>query len=293
MKSLKTKLVNFLTESPQHLQKIYDSFPEEKQSTIRGRLNENINKCFRRIARGTYLATVGNSQLLLIEGDAWEVIKDIEDSCIDAIITDSGYTCLNEFVATGTTRKKSNELTFRTKDIDLELLAEFERVLKPGGHFFSFLPADSAKTLDYNNRFINMAISSGFQFNKRFIWDKQCISMGYNGRAKYEQVIFLSKGKRQMPHDLSISDCIDCKRIAPANKIHEAEKPVELLEALVKFCSREGDVILDPFAGSMSTAKACLRHNRNAVCVEISPKIIGEVLPHLKKEVEVVTTLRK
>lgn len=282
-KTLKKKLIDYLEEDPKNLKDIYGRFPEEKKSTIRGRLNENINKCFKRIKRGVYIATVGDSKALIIEGDAWEAIKDIEDNSIDAIITDSGYTCLNEFLATGTTRKKSNKWEFPTRDIDQEMLDEMFRVLKPNGHFFSFLPADSKKTLDYNNTFIEMAQKAGFEFNKRFIWNKKAIGMGYNGRAKYEQMLFLSKGKRHMPYDKSIPDLLSHKRIKPSARLHEAEKPVELIEDLLKFCSKKGDVILDPFAGTLSLAKACLRQKRNAICMDISKRIIDIAIPSLKE----------
>jgi len=289
-KTLKTKLIDFLADDEKHLKEIYNKFPEEYPHSIRRSLNENINKCFKRMSRGVYIATVGDCKALIIEGNAWEAIKEIEDDSIDAIITDSGYTCLNDFLATGTTRKKTNKWEFPTKDIDKELLKEMFRVLKKGGHFFSFLPADSNKTIDYNNNFIEMARKEGFIFCKRFIWNKQKIGMGYHGRAMYEQMIFLSKGKRHMPYDKSIPDLLSHKRINPNTRLHEAEKPVELIEDLVKFCSKENDVILDPFAGTLSLAKACLNLKRNAICIEISRKIIDATIPSLKQfgNVEVI-----
>jgi len=285
------KLVDFLSENPRHLQHIYKEFPEEQQTTIRGRLNENINRCFKRLARGVYVATKGDATALIIEGDAWAEIKNIADNSVDAIITDPPYTIMNDFVSTGTTRKKKNSWSFDTKDIDLELLSEFERVLKPGGHFFCFMPANSEKTYEYNDRFIRMAMTSGFIMNKSFVWNKICFGMGYTGRAKYEQIIFFSKGKRHMPCDRSIADCLDHKRIYPGNRIHEAEKPVELIEDLVKFCSEEDQVILDPFAGSLSTAKACLRQNRNSISVEVSKPILRVAVEHLEKESEKIVLL--
>ena len=207
-------------------------------------------------------------------------MKDFDDNSIDAIITDSGYTCLNKHYKIGSTRKRNvnKHIGFETKDIDKDMLTEMFRILKQGGHFFSFLPADGADTLDYNNNFIKMAQSNGFVFNKRFIWDKMVIGMGYNGRNRHEQIMFLSKGKRHMPYDLSIPDVLTHKRIYSGKRIHDAEKPVELIMDLIKFCSKEGDVILDPFGGSMATARAGLRLNRNTICVDIDPEMISKAI---------------
>lgn len=162
MMSLRDKLIDFLSDHPKELAEIYSAFDEEKPSTIRGRLNENIGKVFKRLGRGVYLATNGEAKALIIEGDSWSVLKEFEDECVDAIITDSGYTSLNKHLATGTTRKKTNKWSFETKDIDADLLTELKRVLKQGGHFFSFLPADSKDTLKSNNSFIELAENAGF-----------------------------------------------------------------------------------------------------------------------------------
>ena len=234
--SLKEKLIEFLNHNPKHLQDIYSEFNYEKPTTIRGRLNENVGRAFKRIGRGVYLAIQGNAKALIIEGDAWEVIKEFEDDSIDAIITDSGYTCLNKHYNTGSSRKRNlnKDIGFQTKDIDKDLLADMFRILKPGGHFFSFLPADGKDTLDYNNKFIEKTKQTGFKFNKRFIWDKVRIGMGYNGRNRYEQIIFLSKGDRRMPYDLRIPDVLSHRSVDPRKRIHDAQKPIELIKDIIK-----------------------------------------------------------
>lgn len=278
--ALKDRLADFCTD-PKHLQEMYQAFPDYAPHSIRGRLNENIDKAFKRISKGVYMATNGNAKALIVEGDSWAEIKKLHDSTIDTIITDSGYTVLNKFVATGTTRHKTNKWDFATKDIDEELLTEMNRVLKPGGHAFFFLPSDSGDTLQYNDNFIRMARREGFQFNKRFIWDKMCIGMGYNGRCKYEQILFFSKGRRHKPYDLAVPDLLTHKRISPKQRVHEAEKPVELIKDLLRFSTRENEICLDPFAGSFSTAKACLEMNINAVGFDINPEYIEHAVREL------------
>lgn len=278
--SLKAALAEYCTE-PRHLSEMYQAFPEQKPSTIRGRLNENIETAFRRVAKGVYLAVNGDAKALIIEGDAWDKIKEFEDDAIDTIITDSPYSCLNGFLATGTTRKKDNKWSFETRDIDRELLEELNRVLKPGGHAFFFMPSDSKATLDYNQNFIRTALDAGFEFNKRFIWDKMAIGMGYNGRCKYEQIFFLSKGPRHKPLNLSIPDLLNHKRIAPKQRLHEAEKPVALLLDLLKFSTKEKETVLDCFAGSFSTAKAALALGIHSIGIEINPEFVNQAVQEL------------
>ncbi len=53
------------------------------------------------------------------------------------------------------------------------------------------------------------------------------------------------------------------------DSIHPTEKPVYLLQTLIKLTTNEGDTILDPFAGSASTAVACANTNRKFIGYEI------------------------
>ena len=54
---------------------------------------------------------------------------------------------------------------------------------------------------------------------------------------------------------------------------HSTEKPVALMEWLLKYYSKEGDVVLDPTMGSGSTGVACKNMNRNFIGIEMNPEI--------------------
>lgn len=54
---------------------------------------------------------------------------------------------------------------------------------------------------------------------------------------------------------------------------HSTEKPVALIEWLLKYYSKEGDVVLDPTMGSGSTGVACKNMNRNFIGIELDPEI--------------------
>lgn len=64
--------------------------------------------------------------------------------------------------------------------------------------------------------------------------------------------------------------------------LHEAQKPVKLMEALISLTTQEGHVVLDPFAGSGSTAVACDRLGRRYIMIERS----AETFEVMRKRLE-------
>ena len=55
-------------------------------------------------------------------------------------------------------------------------------------------------------------------------------------------------------------------------KLHPTQKPVELLEYLIKTYSNENDVVLDNCMGSGSTGIACINTNRDFIGIELDRK---------------------
>ena len=54
----------------------------------------------------------------------------------------------------------------------------------------------------------------------------------------------------------------------PTGKIHDCEKPVDLLQYLIENSSQPGDVVCDPFGGSLSTYRASIGSNRKCYTCE-------------------------
>lgn len=289
---LKLILRCFKDKAQHSLREIYDRItalrPGTEESTIRGRLNENNGKLFRRVARGVYVAIQCPAAAIILEGDAWEKIADVETESMDALFADPPYPWLNHHIETGTTRKKEGCLSYETRELDAAILKEMFRVLKSekegiginnqriagGAHLFIFVPAPTGGTWFHIEALIKEAQKVGFKFNKMFIWDKVSIGMGYNGRNRYEGILFMSKGERLIPFDLSIPDVITVKRPDPAKRLHESEKPVELYEQLIKFSTQAGDVILDLFTGSANIARAALAMGRSCILFEKKQEFI-------------------
>lgn len=55
----------------------------------------------------------------------------------------------------------------------------------------------------------------------------------------------------------------------PSKALHRTEKPIELLEYLVKTYTNESDIVFDNCMGSGSTGIACLNTNRNFIGIEL------------------------
>ena len=65
--------------------------------------------------------------------------------------------------------------------------------------------------------------------------------------------------------------------------IHPTQKPPRLIERLLALVSQPGDIILDTFAGSCSTAIACINTNRQFICYEIDKEYYDAGLDRVKK----------
>tara|TARA_R110000868_G_scaffold66392_1_gene197745 strand:+ start:155 stop:727 length:573 start_codon:yes stop_codon:yes gene_type:complete len=64
---------------------------------------------------------------------------------------------------------------------------------------------------------------------------------------------------------------------------HSTEKPVALMEWILKYYSKEGDVVLDPTMGSGSTGVACKNMNRNFIGIEMDAEIYEVAVNRVEK----------
>ena len=79
------------------------------------------------------------------------------------------------------------------------------------------------------------------------------------------------KGKNQVLYDPPLPNTL--VQIKSTRGKHSTEKPVALMEWLLKYYSKEGDTVLDPTMGSGSTGVACKNMNRNFIGIEKEPEI--------------------
>ncbi|HAI39900.1 MAG TPA: hypothetical protein DCM40_18290 [Maribacter sp.] len=114
--------------------------------------------------------------------------------------------------------------------------------------------------------------------NKRqwYLSKKKMQEMHDDNRLEYSEKTKIPRIKRYLSEmdGVPIRDVwSDIKNMQAKEKLDYAtQKPVALLERIVKMFSNEGDLVLDPFAGSGTTGRACINLARNYILFDISQK---------------------
>ncbi len=84
---------------------------------------------------------------------------------------------------------------------------------------------------------------------------------------KHEIIIFVNLGR---PLKYRHPDVLQFNRVSGSESVHPTQKPVDLLELLIRNSSEEGDMVLDPFMGSGSTMVAAAKLKRRYIGIELT-----------------------
>jgi len=203
--------------------------------------------------------------------DAFESLKQLPPESINAIITDPPY---------GNNRGYGrSQLGHRTieGDSNLNWLHQFAvgcyQTLKDPGFCVVFT---QWRTID---KFRKVFEEAGFRIKTVAVWDKGKPGLGDGIAEEYENIIIFRKGKAKSPY----SGNVFREPRVIGRPEHPHEKPLKLMERLVGLFSEEGDVVLDPFLGSGTTAVACKRLGRNFIGFEIKSEYCKIAEKRLKK----------
>ena len=107
-------------------------------------------------------------------------------------------------------------------------------------------------------------------------FDADANRIPYDETSGYAKTGIVSKsGKRYMPNPLgkALDDVWDIPIINPMSKErtgYPTQKPLALLERIIKASSNEGDVVLDPFCGSGTTIEAAVKLGRNVIGIDLN-----------------------
>lgn len=106
-------------------------------------------------------------------------------------------------------------------------------------------------------------------FRKNYSAQVLKANMKIVGNCEYAVLFYREKLPKFRNKGKMVFNCIDWLRSNENEKIHPTQKPVELLEYLIELFTDEGDVVIDPVAGSGSTLVAAIRKNRKTFGFEI------------------------
>ena len=79
---------------------------------------------------------------------------------------------------------------------------------------------------------------------------------------------------------------IHSKPLKGTDKMHPTQKPIDAVDRFILLSSNEGDVVLDPFSGSATTAVACIRNNRNFIGFELETEYYKKSLVRIERELD-------
>jgi len=119
---------------------------------------------------------------------------------------------------------------------------------------------------------------------KTVTYNAQKVSGGKVGikTRNHQSSVYRDKGEYTHVSDGTLHPC-SVLNFRSAFGHHPTQKPVDLMEWLVKTYSSEGTTVLDMFMGSGSTAVACAIHNRRFIGIEREPKFFDIAVQRIEK----------
>jgi site-specific DNA-methyltransferase (adenine-specific) len=212
-----------------------------------------------------------------------EGMKELPNECIDLIFTDPPYYQHRAKNIKGLKNHKDVVTEFEFDEFESEeaflkfmdeVLLELYRISKPGASGYIFCGDDYVSYLN------KMVVTAGFQFRKVIHWHKTNPFPAIHTRKMFansmELAVHFSKGSPKTWNQKSVNEmhnfiespiCMGNERSE-----HKTQKPLKVCIPFIEISSNEGEVVIDPFMGSGTTAIACLKTERKFIGYEISAK---------------------
>ena len=214
----------------------------------------------------------GGDRWSILHGDSLQIIRQFVPNSFDAIITDPPYASGG---SSQTTKNRSTNEKYSSMSKEKALpdfdsdqmdqlswmfwtaawLQDARRIAKPGAPVCLFIDWRQLPAM-------TLALQwAGWTWRGVAVWDKVA-SRPQKGRFRQqsEYIVWGSNGK--MPLERNVGCLPGVFRYPnPQNRIHVTEKPLQLMKDVIQICE-PGGRILDPFAGSGTTAHAVLNMNK-------------------------------
>ena len=205
----------------------------------------------------------------IIRGDCVCVMREMPSESVDFVLTDPPY-LVNYRSSDG--RRYPNDDNERWL---APAFAEVGRVLKRDRFMVCFYGWNKA------DRFLAAWKAAGLQPVGHLVWTKNYHSKERFVRYSHESAYLLAKGNPDKPR-IALSDVLDWRYTGDA--LHPTQKPVMALLPLIMAYSQMGDIVLDPFAGSGTTAVAAAALGRRYIGIELVPKYAAIARERLARE---------
>lgn len=237
---------------------------------------------------------------ILYKGDCLEIMKDLEDSSVDCIITDPPYNLGNFMLGRNTNMVKMRENSFayagwdnmKYEDWVMQMdafLSECHRVLKKRGTLILFMSIIKVESI------IKLAEKNIFYYKTTGIWHKTN-PMPRNMNLQFVNSIecwmyFINEGTSGTFNNNGkvIHDFLE-SAVSPLSEKkygkHPTQKPISVIKQLVEYTTNEGDMVLDPFMGSGSTCVACSMLGRQSIGIEINEQYYNIARARIKQVIE-------
>jgi len=223
-------------------------------------------------------------------GDSYQIIKNIATSSVDLILTDPPYNVAK--YSTGNIKLAGRkEINNDIAEWDLaefnphDWIEEFKRILKPTGNIFAFCGQNQFgkwhETFDPEFDTFTFMIWHKTNPTPRvrrnsFLNSCEIIVCIWNKRHKWNFTT-----QKEMHNFIEAPICMGSERVK--NPHHPTQKPLRVLEHIIRIATDEGDTVFDPFMGVGSTGVAAVKLKRKFVGIEIDPAYFHAAHERIKK----------
>jgi len=224
----------------------------------------------------------------VIEGDCVEKLKDLPDNSVDLVVTSPPY---DNIEGSGYSKGKKDVLFLKLySDFFDGVLNEIYRVLKPTGQLYLNLKSGTINKTLVTPHWIEFLESfKEFKLKSYIIWkySGSFDSTKVRFHLDYEIIYHLSKTDDiTINYESDEKDPLTSVWYIPhfiTNRLHPVQMPEALAEKIIKRGSKEGDLVLDVFAGSGTSLVVAKKLNRNFIGIEINPEHINTIKKRLNE----------
>ena len=130
------------------------------------------------------------------------------------------------------------------------------------------------------NRYINLV------FRKDFSAQVLKANMRIVGNCEYGLVLYRDRLPKFNNDGRMVFNCMDWSRDIRTPKVHPTQKPVPLLEQIIRIFTDKGDVVIDPCAGSGTTLLAAANLGRKSYGFEVNREFCEAANNHVLRRIE-------